>query len=70
MDEAIHLSTYPGRDEIVLFKNGCYAHIVPVKRSEAFMALKLSSLESFRALKFIGQNGIFEGPKTLQIGES
>ena len=31
--------------------------------------LKLSRLKSFRALKFIGQIGRFEGTKTLQIGE-
>ena len=33
--------------------------VVPVARLEAFMALKLSRLESFRALKFIGQIGRF-----------
>ena len=43
--------------------------VVPVARLEAFMALKLSRLESFRALKFIGQIGRFYGPKTLQIRE-
>ena len=32
-------------------------HIVPVARLDAFMALKLSRLESFRALKSIGDIG-------------
>ena len=33
---------------------GALIHIVPVARSEAFRAIKLSRFESFRALKGIG----------------
>ena len=44
-------------------------HIVPVARLEAFRALQLSRLKSFRAQKSIGQIGGVQGPKTLQIGE-
>ena len=46
------------------------AHIVPVARLEAFRALKLFRLESFRAQKYTGPiGGVYEvyGTKILQI---
>ena len=50
-------------------ENGLKDDVGPVARMEAFRALKLSRLESFRTLKFVGRIGRFQGPKTLQIGE-
>ena len=40
-----------------------------LSKSESFRALKFSRLESFRGLKCFGQIGVFQGPKSLQIGE-
>ena len=44
-----------GLDRRLTMQNIFISDVVPVARLEAFRALKLSILESLRALKFVGQ---------------